>query len=1100
MTTTGGQVPSDLPELSFDTYVPSVEDSDAETAPIGFGLSGLAGGDTSGGDEMSDRATNSRWIVVDKGGSDATAPATGAPPDAPTYLLEKFIGQGGMGQVWQAVQVSLGRTLAVKRILPKLLESLTAVQASQAARQMRQEAMLAARLEHPNILPVHDLGIDQEGRPLIAMKLVEGSPWDRLIDVDFRGMTPPDFLAKHLPILVGMAQAVAFAHDRGVVHRDLKPAQVMVGRFGEVLLMDWGLAVSMREQVAHASMPDVLPTISSASNPAGTPALMAPEQTQSTADGIGPHTDIFLLGGTLYFLLTGSFPYSAGSSRVAFLKAMVGDFEQPGVRAPERWMPKELVDLCLQALSALPTKRPASAMAFVEAVNDYLMGASKRREATVLTDAVWGRLNKTLNTYSEVNALIADLDRARVLWSDNPVESALRITVLSRGTELALKSGDRTLARAQAEQIADDETRRRLLEKVAVAERDHDRHQQQRMIAIWLVGLLMAVILMGGATFTLRLKDARDAAESQRARAELQRGIAEKNEEMARKQGNIAFDQYAGSAALVEQLLGKVRDSLDLQSERDQKIAKELVAAVSEYYDKVDASQFSKDMLQQHAAQTAQVGYRFFDLGFDDKGVDLTTSALAIQERLLGNHADTARSLSILGEFWQFRRDMDKAEIFQQRALDMRREILPSDSAPVIDSLESMGSVYLGKADYARAEPLLKEALTLSIAKYGPKDPRNAKILQHLGQCAMEQGDPKTAENYFVEAVDLLDQTGDDYATRKMDAINDLMQIYRIDGRIDKALPLMQMNHETMEKYYGPDHTITATSLNNLASLYAQVGRHDLAVPMFERALEVAKKRHGERHPFVALALGNIAHSYGQLGRIDEAKKLYLEALTMAQEVLEPNDPQIGEIYFGLGYILAESGRYEEAIVYIDIALPLQERNVGPNSPAMVGFLSNIANAYVELKRYDEAISLIERCNQILFDTGQMQDWARSFVSLSLFHMEKQDFDKALHFANRGFEELVKLQVPESDPAMQDVRFRLALLEHRRGTPDLPRLHLQELVESNYLATRRDPRPFIRMCLSHGVKMNLTPEQAAIADEETSSALAAGAVLPTSTD
>src|SRR5690606_21487394 len=103
-------------------------------------------------------------------------------------------------------------------------------------RQFQQEAVITANLEHPNIVPVYDLGVDSDGRPLLAMKLVRGTPWDLLIDADFKELVTDEYLAKHLPILLSMCQAVAFAHSRRIIHRDLKPSQVMVGEFGEVLL------------------------------------------------------------------------------------------------------------------------------------------------------------------------------------------------------------------------------------------------------------------------------------------------------------------------------------------------------------------------------------------------------------------------------------------------------------------------------------------------------------------------------------------------------------------------------------------------------------------------------------------------------------------------------------------------------------------------------------------------------------------------------------------------------------------------------------------------------------------------------------------------
>ena len=270
------------------------------------------------------------------------------PPDQPTVLVER-IAEGGMGEVWEGVQTSLGRSVAVKTVRPDLLDDDRRASSIAA---FRHEAVVAASLEHPNIVPVHDLEEPVAGvSPRLVMKRVRGVAWSDLLTADYRELDAGQFLTKNLPILADVAQAVAFAHSKGIVHRDLKPAQVMVGEFGEVLLMDWGLSVYVGDgndldpsTVAALARPD------SAPNPTGTPALMAPEQTDSSAERIGPWTDVYLLGGILYLLLTGKFPHGAASSRSSFEHAVKGEVEPPSRRAPERAVPPELEVLCMEAL------------------------------------------------------------------------------------------------------------------------------------------------------------------------------------------------------------------------------------------------------------------------------------------------------------------------------------------------------------------------------------------------------------------------------------------------------------------------------------------------------------------------------------------------------------------------------------------------------------------------------------------------------------------------------------------------------------------------------------------------------------------------------
>ncbi len=310
---------------------------------------------------------------------------SGAPGQEPNFILRRRVGRGGMGEVWEALQVSLGRVVAVKRVREDKAPYTggTPEECSLRAWEFRREGIIAARLEHPNIVPVHDLGADESGRPLLAMKMVHGRPWHRIIREDFAELPPHVYYAKHLPVLVSVAQAVAFAHSRDILHRDLKPSQVMVGDFGEVLLMDWGLAVYLGADPMPKGHPDPIAasptTLKTASNPAGTPVMMAPEQTEKTTARLGTWTDVYLLGGILYFLLTCRYPHAAEDSAAAMRHAAAGFVRPPREVVPLREVPPDLAELAMKALQPEPSERVPSARAFLAALEDHLSGASRRR-------------------------------------------------------------------------------------------------------------------------------------------------------------------------------------------------------------------------------------------------------------------------------------------------------------------------------------------------------------------------------------------------------------------------------------------------------------------------------------------------------------------------------------------------------------------------------------------------------------------------------------------------------------------------------------------------------------------------------------------------
>ncbi|MEL7058999.1 MAG: protein kinase [Acidobacteriota bacterium] len=473
------------------------------------------------------------------------------PSGGDEFELIEPIGRGGFGDVWLAEQVPLGRRIAVKRLRPELLQADGGTDSRLLEAMFLGEARIQARLEHPNIVPVYDLDFDAAGRALLGMQRVRGQPWQEWLDEDLARpldeLPVADFLDHHLPVLVAVAQAVAFAHSRGVVHRDLKPQQVMVGEFGEVLLMDWGLAMlveptgaqgleldpEQQEGVSADPGPgpslegDRASTAASAGTarrtggtlvPAGTPSYMAPEQTSSDASRLGPWTDLYLLGGCLYFLLTGTPPHRGARGIDAFVAARRGEIEPAEDRAPDRKPPAELCRLAESLLAADPDhRRPADARSVVEALQGYLTGASRRRRARGLVDraARDGR-----SDYDSLTRRLSALREAERLWGEHPDIPQLRVRLLSTYADAALEKGDLRLAAVQAEQIEDATVRQPIEERVerAVGRRRSLRLQRRAALLASLL-LLIAVVVVGAAS-TSELRRERDRARSARAEAE----------------------------------------------------------------------------------------------------------------------------------------------------------------------------------------------------------------------------------------------------------------------------------------------------------------------------------------------------------------------------------------------------------------------------------------------------------------------------------------------------------------------------------------------------------------------------------------------------
>jgi serine/threonine-protein kinase len=289
-------------------------------------------------------------------------------------VLAEPIGQGGMGIVHRATQLSLGRQVAVKTLKPtKTSES--------AAMKLLREAWILGELEHPNVMPVYDVGLDDNGRPLVVLKHVQGVVWRRLMNdaaaVRARGGAR-DVMEFNLGILMQVCHAMAFAHSRGIIHRDLKPDNVMIGEFGEVYVLDWGLALSLRDDASGR-----LPLASALGGEiAGTPCYMAPEMMRG--DALDARTDVYLLGAVLYELLSGAPPHAADDPLDMLHLALAS---RP---PPPPGAPAELVAIALKAMSPAPADRHPTAEALRLALMDYL----SHRGSARLADTAMRRLDE----------------------------------------------------------------------------------------------------------------------------------------------------------------------------------------------------------------------------------------------------------------------------------------------------------------------------------------------------------------------------------------------------------------------------------------------------------------------------------------------------------------------------------------------------------------------------------------------------------------------------------------------------------------------------------------------------------------------------------
>ncbi len=693
---------------------------------------------------------------VGEGAVPAEAPATELTLREPLRLQES-LGRGGMGDVYEAEQASLERQIAIK-----LLHTTSA----RHRRHFLAEAVCQGLLEHPNIVPVHGLGQTETGVPFLAMKRVTGKTWAQARS------SQPDDLAAQLEILVQVCNAVAYAHSRGIIHCDLKPSNIMIGAFGEVLVVDWGLALSMKEtaegsRIQHRSALKSL---------CGTPRYMPPELARGDGLAVSPSTDTYLLGGLLYWILSKRPPRSDSNALVAVLQARDGE-----VDALDADLPAELVAICKQALSAEPARRYARAEELRDAVRAYL----RHRQSLDLTTQARQQLDALVATtrekpegredlYEDLSQAVAGFCQARQLWAANPLVPGGEFEARLCYARTALRLGDLALARAQldraqalaanvgaplqraAAELEDLLAARRTSHRRAARNTRRLRRGLSAALATIVLGLLAAMFAQERSRRALEA--AKQVADSALVATQIAQQEAEAARRHAEQRGEIATEA-------LEELVFEVQTGLvHLPDTESRRLRREILSGARRHLTRLRDSDYAGQRL---GYATAIASLRLGGLLIDLDG-DLDAALAEIQRgrdllaRLPREGREQARDFQLVLA------DMDLAMALARRGRTLEADSLfvrgiaslqrlrlsvapdPRFVRVQADLLENHAALLLDSGQLDRAETQAQAGLSPELAADPSTRPA---FLRLLAEIEAQRGPWQAAERLYGQAV-----------------------------------------------------------------------------------------------------------------------------------------------------------------------------------------------------------------------------------------------------------------------------------------------------------------------------------------------------------
>lgn len=476
------------------------------------------------------------------------------------YAIINQIGKGGMGVVYAAKQKSLRRRVAVKTLKRDI------GQKEDDRAKFLSEAVITGVLDHPNIVPIHELGQTEDGTLFYSMKCVTGTEWHKVV----RNKSE----AENLEILMKVADAVAFAHSKNVIHRDLKPENVMLGEYGEVLVMDWGLAVDLNRKEEFTM--------------GGTPAYMSPEMAKGPLDRIGKCSDIYLLGAILYEIVTGFPPHAAST----ITECLVAAAQNVIVRSESN---SRLKSIALKAMATSPKLRFNSVALFQEEIRKYQSTAQSIELAHTSQKEL--EAAKDSGSYELFSRAMFGFEDALKLWNENDTaEKGVREARLEYA-KCALAKGDYDLGLQLVSPTSPDEEPifQQLTKAKRAAERNARNVRRARIVAV--ASLLVMLI---GAGIGMALIDAeRGRAVVAEDRANEEAENARLAEQDATKQKELAIIARDEAKELATDLAAKTTDLEKANTELTQNTM--LIAKQNDELGKAleDARQQRKEALTQ---------------------------------------------------------------------------------------------------------------------------------------------------------------------------------------------------------------------------------------------------------------------------------------------------------------------------------------------------------------------------------------------------------------------------------------------------------------------------------------------------------------------